>query len=406
MNYKWEMSIVSFCFLILLQNVNAQDCKTTAELDAVPGKYLTAAQYPWPAVRAEYFNKMTTAADKAMAKQILGQIEKTEQQSREGFNLAGGNWENYYSTEGYDYFSNTKLGRYTFQSAFHEFFCKKGKLARNDEASTILRIYVNDIPLNTLNRFLYNPFGNSMGNDRGYGFQYSDWKNHKLSDPNDRLIMLFTYMACNNVQLIDAINAGNNSFQDVPEKEIKLNNRNNYIYRYWFVNKKDQPVLVPVTRKEYLQSLLEYYEREKLHFTKLVAELTADHSSSVKYYSNWQTDVADKIAIVKKALAENKEEWLSAQAVVNSMEDASQAYKAKLTEQTGKNRFWKFYDKENKSEPLYKYNPAYFKSEAKGPAKPQIISIVFRYVTMPTSLRLVDNFTRQFDFEAVKKLAE
>ena len=59
-----------------VQQAYAQDCKTNAELDAAPGKYLTAAQYPWPAARAEYFNKMATATDKAMAKQILGQIEK------------------------------------------------------------------------------------------------------------------------------------------------------------------------------------------------------------------------------------------------------------------------------------------------------------------------------------------
>lgn len=399
-----KIILTAIFFTTILQTATAQDCKTSAELDAIPGKYLTAAQYPWPAVRAEYFSKMATAADKAMARQILGQIEKTEQQSHEGFKLTGGSWENYYSTEGYGYFSNTKLGQYTFQSAFHEFLCNKGKLSRNDEAGTILRIYVNDIPLNTLNRFLYNPFGNSIGNDRDYGFQYSDWKNHKLSNPNDRLIMLFTYMACNNPQLIDIINSGNNYFQDVPEKEIKLNSRNNYIYRYWFVKKKDQPVLVPVTRKEYLQSLLEYYEREKLQFTKLVAELTADRSSSAKYYSNWQADVADKIAIVKKALTENKEEWLSAQAVINRMEDASQAYKAKLTEQTGKNCFWKFYDKENKSEPLYKYNPEYFKPDAKGSAKPQLITIAFRYVTMPTSLNILNNFTKTFNFDEVKKL--
>jgi hypothetical protein len=393
---------------LLFTNIRgiSQDCKTTAELDAAPGKYLTAAQYPWPAVRAEYFNKMNGAADKAMAKQILGQLEKTEQQSHQGFNLTGGNWENYYSTEGYDYFSNTKLGQYTFQSALHEFFCNKGKLSRNDEASTILRMYVNDIPLNTLNHFLDNPFGNSIGNDRDYGFQFLDWKNHKITEPNAQLISLFTFMTCNNAQLIDAINSGNNYFQDVPEKEIKPNSRNNYVYRYWFIKRKDIPVIIPVTRKEYLQSLLEYYEREKLDFTKLVPELTADRSSSVKYYSNWQADIADKIAIVKKALTENNEEWLAKQAIINRSEDASQNYKAKLTEQTNYNRFWKFYEKENKSEPLYKYNPEYFKPDPKASAKPQLISIAFRYVAIPSSLRLVDNFTKQFDFESVKKFVE
>lgn len=403
MKFVLPVLITLFCCNTCLFS---QDCKTNADLDATPGKYLTAAQYPWPAARAEYFNNMKTAADKTMAKKTLEQIEKTEQQSHTGFNLTGGNMENYFSTEGYSYVCNTKLGNFTFQSAFHEHICIKGKISRNDEASTILRMYVNAIPLNTLERFLTNPFGSSIGNEYDFGFQFLNWKNHKLSEPKDQLIKLFTFMTCNNAQLIEAINSGNTYFQDVPEKEIRPNNRNNYIYRYWFIKKKEQPVLVPVTRKEYLQSLLEYYEREKLHFTKLVSELTADKSSSVKYYSNWQADVADKIAVVKKALTENNEEWLAKQAVVNRLEDASQNYKAKFAEQTNYNRFWKFYDNENKSQPLYKYNPEYFKADATSPAKPQFISIAFRYVTIPSSLRMFNNFTKNFSFEALIKILQ
>lgn len=398
--------IQSVSYLLLLCTAgNAQDCKTNADLDTIPGKYLTAAQYPWPAVRAAYFSKMSTSSDKAMAKKILEQIEKTEQQSHAGFNLTGGNWENDFSSVGYQYLSNSKLGQYTFEAALYEYFCAGGKVKRNSEYSAVLRIYVNQLLLTTLNRFLSSPFGSSMG-DYDFGMQYADWKNHKSADVNAKLINLFTYITCNSSSLLNAINTGNGYFQDVAEKDIKPNNRSNYIYRYWFLKKNNLPVLVPVSRKDYLQSLLEYYEREKIYFPKLVAELTADRSSSVKYYSNWQADVDDKIAVVRKVLNGNKEEWLAKQAIINRSEDASQNYKAKLTEQTNYNRFWKFYEKENKSEPLYQYNPEYFKPDAKGPAKPQIISIAFRYITMPASLRLVDNFTRQFDFESVKKLLE
>lgn len=391
--------------LLLAQQVFSQDCKTNADLDATPGKYLTAAQYPWPAVRAEYFNKMATAADKAMARQVLEKIEKNESQSHAGFSLTGGNWENYYSTEGYNYFGNSRLGQYTFQSSLHEFFCAKGKLVRNEEASTILRIYVNKIPLNTLDQFLRNPFGSSIGN-YDFGFQYLNWKSRKSTDVNAQLIDLFTYMTCNSQPLIEAINTGSNYFQNIAEKDIKLNSRSNYVYRYWFVKKKDIPVLLPVTRKEYLQSLLEYYEREKLHFSKLIAKLTSDRDAGVKQYSNWEADVADKIAVVKKTLSEHNEEWLSAQAIINRSEDASQTYKAKLTERTNYNRFWKFYDKENKSEPLYKYNPDYFKPNAQSPARPQIISVVFRYVSIPSSFRILNNFTNNFRFDEMRKMLE
>ncbi|MFT3979239.1 MAG: hypothetical protein QM687_02130 [Ferruginibacter sp.] len=388
-----------------LQPLHAQDCQTNADLDASPGKYLTAAQYPWPAVRAEYFRNLVTAADKAQAKQTLVYIENEEQKSHDALKLTGGNWENYYSTDGYSYLGAARAGKYYFQSALHEFFCFKGKLKRNDEASTILRVYVNSIPLNTLNRFLQNPFGSSLG-EYDFGLQFLDWKNHKPADVNAQLISLFSFLSCNNETLLRAINTGNGFFQDVPEKEIKPNNRNTSIYRYWFVKKNNTPLLVPVSRKEYLQSLLEYYEREKLYFPMLIGKLNSEHSSSVKQYSNWAADVNAKIAVVKKSLSDHDDAWLAAQAVMNYLEDKSQNYKAGLTERTNYNRFWKFYDNEKKSEGLFKYNPDYFKTGTQNPARPQIISLAFRYVPVASSIRILDNFTKNFDFEALKKILQ
>jgi len=287
----------------------------------------------------------------------------------------------------------------------HEFFCAKGKPVRNSEYSSVLRVYVNAIPLNTLAPILRTPFGSSFGS-YDFGLQYSDWKNHKPADVQAQLITLFTYLGCNSPALIDAINSGNNYFQDTPEKDIRPNNRSNYIYRYWFIKKNNLPVLLPVSRKEYLESLLEYYEREKLYFPKLISKLISDHSNSVKDFSNWEADVTDKIAVVKKALSEHNGEWLAAPAVINRIEDASITYKANLAERTNYNRFWKFYGNENKSEPLYKYNPEYFKTTVPVAARPQLVSIVFRYVTIQSSLRILNNFTKNFDFNAIRKITE
>lgn len=401
-----KYSIVSIVLALLFSlQAHAQECKTTADLDAAPGKYLTAAQYPWPAVRTEYFSKMNTAADKALAKQTLAQIEKIEQESHAGFSLTGGNWENIYASEGYQYLANAKLGQYNFQAALFEYFCANGKSRRNDEYNTVLRIYVNKLPLNTLNRFFSSPFGSSF-NYYDFGMQFADWKNHQSADVNAKLIDLFTYLTCNNTSLLESINTGNGYFQDVPEKDIKPNNNSNQIYRYWFITKGTTPLLVPVTRKEYLQSLLEYYEREKLHFAKLVAKLKEDHDNSLKNYNNWEAAVADKIAIVKKTRDEHDEEWLAAQAIINPMADNDKSYKAQLPEQTNINRFWQFYDKENKSQPLYKYNPAYFTAPKTGAAKPQFMTLAFRHSTMPRQLRVFDNFNKNFNFGALRKMLD
>lgn len=401
---KLIISSSVFCLLVC-QPAFSQPCKTNESLDTVAGKYLTAAQYPWPAVRAAYFNNLTSAADKSIAKQTLNQIEKTEARSHSGFLLTGGNWENYYFTKGYGYYGDVRLGKYSFESSLHEFFCLNGKLKRNDEAGTILRIHVNEIPTNTLNCFLDYPFGSSIG-EYDFGLQYLDWKNHQPADVNAQLINLFSYMSCSSTSLLEAINSGHNYFQDVPEKDIRPNNRSNFIYRYWFVKKKDIPVLVPVTRKEYLQSLLEYYEREKLYFPKLISKLTEDHDNGVKQYSSWEADLAAKTATVKKILSESAEDWLSAQAVINRLEDASQTYRAGLKERTNYNRFWKFYGQEKNSVPLYRYNPDYFKKTAAGPARPQIITVAFRYVTIPSSLRILLNFTQHIDIESLEKMVE
>ncbi len=164
--------------------------------------------------------------------------------------------------------------------------------------------------------------------------------------------------------------------------------------------------MIPVSRNEYLLSLLEYYDREKIYFRKLVAKLTEEHNNDIKQYTNWEADIADKIAVVKKALSDHNEGWLSAQAVINRTEDAALNYKAKLTERTNYKRFWDFSGTGNKSEPLYKYNPEYFKTIAQGPAKPQIVSIAFRYVTIASSLRMLDNVTNNFNFDAIKKMLE
>lgn len=395
---------ITLVILTVVQSAVAQDCKTSKDLEAVSGKYQTAAQYPWPAVRAEYFKNLALAADKVVAKQTLNQIENIEAKSHDGFNLTGGNWENYYSTKGYGYYGKVKLAQYNFESSLHEYFCINGKLKRNDEAGTILRIYVNAIPTNTLSRFLDYPFGSSMG-DYDFGFQFQDWKNHKSVNVNDPLISLFNYFSCNNEQLINAINSGEGYFQDVAEKDIKPNNRNNYIYRYWFIKKKDIPVLVPVSRKEYLQSLLEYYEREKLYFPKLIAELTSNHDQGIEHsYGNWEGDVADKMAIVKKELETHDEKWLLGQAVINRIEDNSQTYNAGLKERTNYNRFWKFHDGENKSQLLFKINPDYFLPNKAGAAVPQLMTVAFRYVSMPLSLKLMNNFSEKFDFAALRNL--
>lgn len=372
-------------------------CATKEELATALGKYFTAAQYPWPAVRAEYFKEMTVPQDKAAAKQTLEQIEKLEQQSRAGFTLAGGSLEAYYSSEGYEYAGAKKLADYRFQAAFHEYICINKKVARNSEYSTVLRVYVNKLPVNTLS-----PYMRAIAKTGDERYLQKDWKNYKAGVASPE-IDVFTYLGCSSPELIAAINSGKGYWQNIPESEIRKNTYE-YIYRYWFVKKGDAPMLLPVSRKEYLESLLEFYDRESLYLTKSSNYEAASNETKQAKFGDIPAVLASKKEIVSQALKENSAEWLSRQAMVNETEDLYLNQQQKLPEYSSYLTFHKFYDNEKGSIPLYKYNPAYFSASSKSPANPEFMTIAFRYVHMPAHLSLINNFTKNFEEETWQKL--
>lgn len=371
-------------------------CATSNELQSRPGKYFTADQYPWPAVRAEYFKKLTTPAEKATAKQTLAKMEKLEQQSRSDLAPEGGSWESSYSSEGYQYLGDNRLADYRLQIGFHNYICVQNKIKRNGEYSTVLRVFVNNIRLNTLSKYLDNiSYGGSMSDDK-YG--HKDWKTYKPGVASPK-IKLFTFLECNNANLIDVINSGKGYWQDVPEKEIRKNTFD-IVYRYWFIKKMDIPILLPVSRKEYLESLLEFYEREQLYLPQSNNYEQNSASARQTYFGDIPAVLANKKAIVNKILKENSADWLSRQAVVNRQEDDYQNQKQKLPRYSSDFTFRKFYDDEKGARPLYKYNPAYFAATKPNKAEPELLTIAFRYVPMPAHLKLVNNFTQQFDTRA------
>ena len=380
-------------------HTNAQrPCADKAELDSEPGKYLTAAQYPWPAARAEYYSKLKTAPEKATAKQILEQIEKLEQKTRSGFNLTGGSLENTFSSEGYQFIGDSRLADYRLQQGFYEWVCVKNKMQRNGEYSTVLRVYVNSLPINNLTYTnslrvaFYDVFDNALS--------LKDPKKYKPGTPS-QLIPFFTYFSTKAPGFAEAVNSnGKTYYQDVPEEKIKQGSRD-LITRYWVIGQQDKPVLVEVSRKEYLESLLEYYEREKQYFPGKLAAAKKDGNSEyerkLKQYANWESIVESKKALVAKALKENTADWLSKQAVVNPDQDSYLNQKQSLPEETSRHTFRNFYDGDTKAVKLYKYNPAYFTASVPNAATPKLVTIAYRYIPQPSSLRLINNFTASFD---------
>lgn len=62
--------------------------------------------------------------------------------------------------------------------------------------------------------------------------------------------------------------------------------------------------------------------------------------------------------------------------------------------------------KEESVDGLYKLNPVYFSGDAASPAKPKMIELSYRYTKVPAGQRLVENFTKNFDFKAIQKMLE
>lgn len=187
-----------------------------------------------------------------------------------------------------------------------------------------------------------------------------------------------------------------------------------WIDRRYLITKPGIPLLIPVSRKQYLQDMLEYFEIEKANFNYAVEELFKNSASDNSAFGKekkqtWQAHQTEynqyyeaKKAKVKELLANKNEEWLKKPAVVagnNATQDS-----AERLSQTGV-----FYDTENYDKnifALYVINPAYF-NNASGSTKPALMEIQFRYELNKDkkfSERLIANFEKNFDFEALRKM--
>lgn len=408
---------------------NAQTCQTSKDLEAIPGKQIDAANNEWPQQRAHWFDALGTQANKTTANTVLTKIETLEKQSRSNFVFTGGVLKSGFSSKEAAYTaSQFLLANYDLNIGCHEYICVKNALKVNSEYAIVFRAYVN--------RF----------KDIQYAFNTLD-KQAFYATPykfDSKYIKLHDFIRIPDKAMFDAITSnGKGFYQDVPDDKVKPGNRSIFITRHWYITKAGTLILVPVTRKEYLEALLEYYDREKLQTTNTIAEIEKTYATRVKNaagnqqrlddakrsytidlarYPDWQQRIATKIELVNKALKENSE-WLSKPAVVKVKQEnlswrnyygqgpneyvTIDGYNADTKEdaqKTGAFTFSGFWDDKG-GDVLYKYNPEYFKGNA-SPIAPRMIDLAYRYVKTPLGDKLVDNFTRNFDFEAVRKLIE
>lgn len=381
-----------------------------------------------------------TAAEKAAMMKNLIAIEKLEEASRKDFKLTGcaarvnfARW----SSNGY---VKNAYANYAYELAAYRYVCHVTEHVTKivGEYLSVFRIGIN--PAVVIGGSQLRPgtghiFFKQTTTSLAWSYDFPadallgpNYEKNKVSNPSK----VSKYISESNL-----LASRSSAYKNYHEDFIKLNNGNGFVENYmnssqydkvtensyrfidrhYLITKPGIPLLIPVSRKQYLQDMLEYLEIEKANFNFTVEELlkksaTNNSDYGKKQKQSWQAHQSAynqqyeaKKAKVKELLANKKEDWLKSQAVVAGGNATTEA--ADRLSQTGV-----FYDVENADKnifALYVLNPAYF-NDAPGPStKPVLMEISYRYELGKEcgySERLFNNFLKNFDIEALRKMLD
>ena len=399
-------------------------CSGTA--DNLPGKYTDHTDTKYP------LNMKGTVQEKtAMLNQLIA-IEKLEEASRKNFNLMGCVARVSFSGGDKNTFGNYTLTRSDYQLGVYQNVCnvKEHIVKTVGEYNTVLRVKINAPIVN-------------VGVLAGGTGEFSISKMIRYTIPVDAIEGPdYNKNAKNNPSRVSKyvserflLTGRSDNFKDYHTDFLKLNNGtgftenwlhgdrygkngpDSYVFidRRYFFTKPGVPLLVPVSRKQFLEDMLEYFEIEKASFNYESDKMIKDNAQNNSDYGKQrmaalQADRAAypqiyeaKKAKVKQLLQSQKADWLQQQAVVannNNTYDANERLR----------ELGKFYNMEDeKTSALYVINPEYFKLNANQPTKPKLIEVQFRYEIGKEkgySERLFTNFSKNFNLDALKKMLE
>lgn len=408
-------------------------CNGTA--DAVAGIYTdhTNPKYGSHSIRG---NAITKAA---MTKNLIA-IEKLEEASRKNFKLTGcAARVSFSGGDNADYGKSTCLN-YGYTLGVYAYVCHVKEFTTKivGEYMTVLRINVNPDLVFAGNYSKPGTGDLSFAKTANSLMWNYDFPSDALLGPNyetDRVkspSKVSKYISESNLL------AGRSSaYKNYHPEFTKLNSGNSYTENYlrgsvydkvtedsyrlidrrYLITKPGIPLLIPVSRQQYLQDMLEYFEIEKANFNYTVDNLLKNAATDNSNYGmqqkqTWQTHRAAylqhyeaKKAKIKELLASKKEAWLQLPAVVaggNAIKEQT-----KRLAQTGV--FYEMEDKENDIYALYVANPTYFSSSTSSATNPKLIEISFRYELNKDkgySERLISNFEKNFDFDELRKMVE
>lgn len=398
-------------------------CNGTA--DAVAGIYTdhTNPKYGSPNIKG-------SAAEKATITKKLIAIEKLEEASRKDFKLTGCAARVSFSGGALNNYGKYGYTGYGYQLGIYQYVCHVTEHVTKivSEYQAVLRVDINP----------YIPTGSKAGGTGEFSidgrFRYeipveakagADFETTRKNNPSKVSQYISESMMLAN---------RSNDYKNKHAEFLKIiygdgytenwlrgdrykpsSNKYHFIDRRYLITKPGVPLLIAVSRKQYLEDMLEYLEIEKANFY-------FDHAAKLKNMGNSTADWAKKdIAIlekdkndypkiyeakkqkIKELLVSQTAEWLQKPAVVDNNNKTYDANKR--LENLGK-----FYDAEDEyTSALYVFNPAYFTTPNGQPTKPLFMEVQMRYEVSEDkgfSKRYLDNFSNNFDIEALRKMLQ
>jgi len=400
-------------------------CNGTA--DAVPGIYTDHTNPKYGPISLK-----GTATEKTVMMKNLIAIEKIEEASRKNFTLTGCAARVSFARWGNSNYGKNACANYGYQLGVYNYVCHVREHITKivDEYRTVLRVDINPyIPTGakaggtgefSINgRFRYTipveaingpGFENSAKNNPSKISQYISETDMRMNRAND-----YKNKHADFLKIINGEGYTEN-WMSGSKYDKRGPDAYQWIDRRYLITKAGVPLLIPVSRKKYLEDMLEYLEIEKANFYFDHAVKLKNISGSTSEWAKKDMAILDedkqaypkiyeaKKAKIKELLGNQKPEWLQKPAVVDNNNKTYDANKR--LENMGK-----FYDAEDEyTSALYVLNPAYFTNPNGQPTtKPLFIEVQFRYELnkdLGFSERLFSNFLKNFDLNALRKMLE
>lgn len=421
-NYKKTIANFSLliAFIMLLFTFSTKALAQTVVINQTPCTNENVQMLP-----ARYYNyKDLEGGNNSYVKSAYGayliKIEKIEQESRKNFQATGCGLHVYFRPAGSVRTVDGVLrGAYTFALGAKPYICSEPQnlVKENGAFKTTFAVYANTF----FGANVYNPQSDFYVTDKSirYNIAIDMARSTSLAFSKEKKSKISEYLSEKSVLAIYANESNNNQTDFVKlmngegyvEKWVNNdpNDRTNYrsIKRVYMISKPGVPILVPVSRKEFLESLLEYYEIEKTNFSNEAEEMK---KNSV-YKDRISIIEADKVAYnqiyeakktrISNLLKSKSSEWLNKQVATNDRIKENDNKKAS-------NGLFDFNDFENGT-PLYKYNSEFCKIN-KDPYKPVLFRVECIYEFgakgYQWSENLMKNFEKNFDMNALRKMLE